>query len=314
MIGCSMRYFILACILPLSVFGQVNKEIKIVNGITHKPIKGLTCYILKDTDKWVDIGETNKKGVYTASLWNADSISAYQFYFSEEGFKPFTEKINLFDKKRITIAIYPDSSIHIKDPDLIYSECAYRSFGDYFPKEPHSINELPDSIRIRLVTHLIDRLGFNFYSKLKLTGGQIVDLKRLYIVEENAKNYQWTPYSYYLCFSFQDLPKGIGLYTSRIVLDKFGNVMDEIQMPSTNYNPSKANLISLKDAKTIALKNNFNSAISQINLDYDDKNDSFCWTFCKITNDNGLSFNTETLSIEAHSGNVLGICKGSGIR
>jgi hypothetical protein len=271
-----MRHYIIILIIffPLTVFGQIQNKIKVVNGLTRKPVKEIYCYILKDSDEWIDIGRTNKMGVFTTHLWNLDSTATYQIDISESKFKPIRQNIDPFDNKLITVTIYPDSGFLEKKPNLIYLECSSISFGSYKPKEPHSIYDLPDSIRIKLETHLIDRLGQEFYLKLKISGGQILDLDRLYIVEDNAKNYQWTPYSYYLCFSFQDASKGIGLYTAKIVLDKYGNVIDEIQLPNIKDNPAKATIISLEQAKVIARENKFYNDKTEISLSYDTKNGS----------------------------------------
>lgn len=287
--------------MPLSVFGQVHKKIKIVNGITHKPVKGVYFYIVKNKDEQVSIGETNRKGTYTAILFNTDTTATYRITTEKDEFKSVKKEINLFDNKKLTIEVYPDSSFRPNDPTLTYSVCSSIYFGSYLPKEPQSIDDLPDSIRTRLVAHLIARLGNNFYSKLKLSGGQILNLDRLYQVEENAKSYQWTPYPYYLCFSFQDPAKGIGLYTAKIVLDKYGNIIEEIELPNIKDNPGKENIISLKEASSIAAKNKFNPEVARVELGYDKINDSLFWSFC--ISDNG--FNNSIMEIDAHSGAII---------
>jgi uncharacterized membrane protein YkoI len=296
----------LTILFPLTVFGQIQNKIKVVNGATHKPVKEIYCYILKDNDKWIDIGQTNKKGIFTTHLWNLDSTATYQIDISESKFKPFRQSINPFDNKRLTVTIYPDSALIEKRANLTYLECSSISFGSYHPKEPHSIYDLPDSIRINLVAHLIDRLGQDFYSKLKISGGQILDLDRLYIVEDNAKNYQWTPYSYYLCFSFQDASKGIGLYTAKIVLDKHGNVIDEIQLPNIKENPEKATIISLEQAKGIALENKFYDDKTEISLSYDKKAGSITWCFKQTTYNSDHTLSGWTWVIDAHNGKIIG--------
>ncbi len=304
-----MRHGILiipAIIFSLSVFGQVQNKIKVINGVTHQPVKEIYCYILKDNDKWIDIGQTDNNGIFTTHLRNPDSAATYQIDISESAFKPFRQTIHLFDAKQITITIYPDSAFVEKKPNLIYSECSSISFGNYQPQEPHSIYDLPDSIRIKLVAHLTARLGADFYSKLKLSGGQIVNLDRLYIVEDNAKNYKWTPYSYYLCFSFQDPAKGIGLYTAKIVLDKSGNVMNEIQLPDIHTNPEKATIISLEQAKKIAAENKFYDNKTEISLSYDTKNGSIAWCFKQAVFKPDHTMSGSTLVIDAHNGKVLG--------
>lgn len=293
-------------IIPLTVFGQIRNKIKIISGVTNKPVNDIYCYILKDSDKWIDIGQTNKNGVFTTSLWNLDSSATYQIDISTRAFKPFRQNINPFNDKKISVTIYPDSSFIEKKTNLVYLECSSRSFGSYHPKEPYSIFDLSDSIRTKLTAHLIDRLGQGFYSKLRISGGQILNIDRLYIVEDNAKNYKWTPYSYYLCFSFQDTSKGIGLYTAKIVLDKNGNVVDEIQLPNIKDFPEKGNLISLENAKVIATENEFYNDKTEISLSYDDKVGSITWNFKQTTYNSNHTLSGSTLVIDAHNGKILG--------
>ena len=296
----------LAIIFSLSIFGQTQNKIKVINGVTHRPVKKIYCYILKDNDKWIDIGQTDNNGIFTTHLRDLDSSATYQIDISESAFKPFRQTIRLFDTKQTTVTIYPDSAFVEKNPNLIYSECSSISFGNYEPREPHSIYDLPDSIRIKLAAHLTERLGPDFYSKLKLSGGQIVNLDRLYIVEDNAKNYKWIPYSYYLCFSFQDPAKGIGLYTAKIVLDKSGNVINEIQLPDIHANPEKATIISLEQAKKIAAENKFYDNKTEISLSYDAKNGSIAWCFKQSVFNPDHTMSGSTLVIDAHNGKVLG--------
>jgi len=303
-----MKYyiFILTILLPAAVFGQLLHTIKVINGATHKPVKDIYCHILKDDDKWVDLEKTNKKGIFVAELREPDSTATYQIDISQSGYKPLRKTICPLTRKKTTVTIFPDSTYAEKKPNLVYMECSLIHFGDYFPKEPHSMDDLPDSISAKLASHLTDRLGQVFYSKLKICDGQIVDLDRLYIVEDHAKNYQWTPYSYYLCFSFQDTSKGVGLYTAKIVLDKFGNVVEEIQLPNIKNNPEKRDIISLEQAKAIATANKFYDDKTEISLSYDREADAITWCFRQITLHPNHMISGWTWVIDAHNGKVIG--------
>jgi len=313
--GNSMKHclIILLIIFPLTTFSQIKKKIKVVNGITQKKVEGIYCYILQNNDKWIDIGETNKKGIFETELWNLDTTSTYQIDITASGYMPFRQDINPFDNKKLTVAITPDSTFTKKNEKFIYLECSTRSFGSYRPKEPRSIYDLPNSIRIKLETHLTKRLGQDFYSKLSISGGQIVDLDRLYIVEDNAKNYKWTPYSYYLCFSFQDTAKSIGLYTAKIVLDKYGNVVEDIELPNIIDNNEKAKIISLEQAKAIAIENKFYDDKTLISLSYDDKHGSVTWCFKQTTYNTNHTLYGWTWVIDAHNGKVIGKYDHGGI-
>lgn len=303
-----MRHLIiiLTIIFPLITFGQVEKKIKVINGATNQPLSGYYCYILENNDKWVDIGTTNEEGIFTTHLSDLDSNATYQFDISNRKIIPFRQNINPFDNKMVTVTIFPDTTFRERNPNLVYLECSTKSFGYYHSKSPLSMYDLPDSIRIKLEAHLIDRLGADFYAKIKISGGQIIDLDRLYIVEKDAVNYKWTPYSYYLCFSFQDTTKGIGLYTAKIVLDKYGNVIEEIQLPNIKDNPDKATIISKEQAKIIATENKFYDENTYISISYDEQAGSITWRFTQKTYEPNHTVWGSTWEIDAHNGKVLG--------
>lgn len=312
------QIFILGLVvLPLLTLGQIKKSIKVINGITGENVTEVYCYIIKNADCWIDFGKTDKAGIFSAQVTDFDSTALYQIDISSEvAFKKFRQNISLLDEKSIVVEIFPNTDYIERKPYLIYSDCSEFdiSFGSYVPKTPTSLNDLPENIRIKLVAHLIDKLGKAYYSKLKMSGGQIVDIDRLYKVEKNAKDYKWIPYCYYICFSLQEIEKGIGLHTTQIVLDKFGNIIKDIQLPSISENPEKAVILSLGEASDLAKKYNFTSELKNISLWFDRESDNLTWCFKKTVNDNGLTFGTETLIINAHTGEKLKISYGGGIR
>jgi Zn-dependent metalloprotease len=108
-----------------------------------------------------------------------------------------------------------------------------------------------------------------------------------------------------LCFSFKDTTKGIGLYTAKIVLDKFGNVIEEIELPDIKKFPEKSNIISLEQAKVIATENKFFDEKTLINLSYDKKNGSIVWCFKQTTYKPDHTLSGWTLVIDAHNGKVI---------
>lgn len=300
------------------------------------PVEGVYGSIIRDGDKKVNIDLSDNKGIlnfklyryreddpflklldslgsYPEELWN-DTTAYYELEIEAQGFKPYKAPLKLFDGKDETVLIYPDKSYKEKNPLLIYLGCSYTGFGIYHPKRATTLMDIPADISNKLVNHLVDRLGADYYSRIKLTDGQIVDLNRLYTVERNAKNYKWKPYSYYLCFSFKDEAKGIGLYTAQIVLDNIDNIVKEIKLPDIKSNPQKANLLPLDNIRQIAKKNGFDDRLEHIELGYDEDVGSIAWYFKKITDDNGLSFEMKTMSIDAHNGKLLKMETNYGIR
>ncbi len=180
-------------------------------------------------------------------------------------------------------------------------------FGNYKPREPKSLNELPEKIRGKVENHLKARLGDAFYSKLQLSGGQIVDFDELYRVEPDAKNYKWKIFAYSLSFLLAEPKKGIKAYHARILLDPEGNILQEIDLPEIAQYPEKANIISLAEAKKVAAKNKFHLNRSNAGIAYDNERGSLVWTLeYKLKGDNYVWVD-RIIRIDAHSGEVLSI-------
>jgi len=292
------------------------KEIKVIDYVTGKDVARAVCMIIYNHESYIGSADQNKKGTYEFDVAN-EIKGNYQVLIWKENYIKIVKDIPLFDGKRSVYKIQPDTEMVNTVKNKLYTSenpgCDLTGFGNYEPRYAGSMNDLPQKIKAKLEDHLIKRVGVDFYSKLKLNGGQIVDLERLYIVDENAKNYKWTPYSYYLCFAFSDPKKGVGRYSSQIVLDKEGNIMKEIGLPNIAADSTKRNIIHVNDAKNIAVKKGFDLKTSKIWLGYSQKKDSFVWCFEKVVNNDGFTFNTSTLMISALDGSLVETYGGSGI-
>lgn len=181
------------------------------------------------------------------------------------------------------------------------------SFGNYKPREPKSLNELPEEIRRKVEDHLKSRLGSEFYYKLKLSGGQIVDFSELYRVEPDAKNYKWKIFAYSLNFLLADPKKGIKAYHARILLDSDGNILQQIDLPQIAKNPEKSNIISLAEAKKIAAKHKFPLDRSNAEISYESERDSLVWTLEYKLKGDKYVWVDRSISIDAHTGKVLSV-------
>lgn len=180
-------------------------------------------------------------------------------------------------------------------------------FGNYKPREPKSLSELPESIRVKLETHLKARLGDAFYSRLRLSSGQLIDFDELYRVEPDAKNYKWKIFAYGLNFKFSEPAKGIRAYHSRISLDENGNVLQEIDLPEIAKHPEKANIISLSKAKKIASEHKFPLERTDVEINYDSERDSLIWMLKYKLKGNAYVWVTRSISIDAHTGEILSL-------
>lgn len=292
---------------PLSASEQIKYKVRILDGTTHKPVNKIYCYILKNGDRWIAINHTNEQGECTIRVDNEsyDTMATYQITTVDNRFYPIYQNIDLTRDEGIILTIFPDSNYLERKPDLVYRDCSLIGFGWYYPRTPQSMDDLPDTIRTKLHSHLVARLGQEFYSRLRINGGQIVDLSRLYIADPKARDFRWTPYSYYICFSFEDTAKGIGLYSAKIILDKDGNVVQEIELPNIRKHPHKGIIIPLPDAKKIAQVNGFHPDSTSISLDYDKKEESIAWCFTQSVFSSEYGLQSVTLRIDAYSGKVI---------
>lgn len=195
----------------------------------------------------------------------------------------------------------------------ISKEPGWTYMGNYSPAEPKSLSELPDPIRLKLLTHLRDRLG-SFAERLTFTGGQIVDFDRLAHDEPNSKDYQWEVHAYDLHFAFQMPSLGIASYTAQIRLRSDGSVLEEIDLPNFAKAPEKLNFISLKDAASMAIANGFSSRRLDPDILYFKEADALVWSFQETTSDDGLITRRKNIYISAHDGAVLKEFSTEGIR
>jgi uncharacterized membrane protein YkoI len=180
-------------------------------------------------------------------------------------------------------------------------------FGKYKPKEPKSLDELPDPIKTKLVMHLKNRLGDAFYSKLEFSGGQVVDFEELRRVEPESRNYKWKPFAYGLTFNLSEPEKGIKAYHARILLDSDGSIMQEIDLPEIARHPEKAQIISLAEAKEIAAKHKFSLTRARVELSYNSEIDSLVWTLEYKLKGDRYVWVDRVIRIEAQSGKVLSL-------
>jgi len=148
------------------------------------------------------------------------------------------------------------------------------SFQSYRPSIVKRLDELPSAVIAHLKAHLKDRVGSNFYSKLKFDWGQRVDLDELYKIEPYWKTRKIAKYN--LIFHFSKKTKGLKAFYCRIGLDESGGIVDEINLPKISEAPNKAKLITLRKAIEIANSNGF-TPNAYAEFSYYNETDSFVW-------------------------------------
>jgi hypothetical protein len=149
------------------------------------------------------------------------------------------------------------------------------SLGNYEAKTIDQLDQLPELILSKLNSHLESRLGKKFAARLVLSYGEIVNLDKLYKEEPDRKNEPTG--AYVLTFYFSDLPKELKVYYCRIILDKDGEVVREIDLPAIAQYPYKGELIALCDAIKIAEQSGFPPERMSFSFSYDEEAESFVW-------------------------------------
>jgi hypothetical protein len=159
--------------------------------------------------------------------------------------------------------------------------------GDYFRidryqqrdliKHFESMDEIPEQVRDRLNKYLQEKLGDKFRQKLKFEYGEWLDLEKLReqfpsVYEENAGLG-----SYDLTFYFSDVDKGLKAFFTKMALNDDGSINVEIRLPDIGWNPAKADIISCRDAYSIAASYGFPIELSSARFEYSEEQKSFIW-------------------------------------
>ena len=174
-------------------------------------------------------------------------------------------------------------------------------------------NEISPSIQRRIEEQLKARVGEKFFKRLRFDYGNAEDFDNSSLLKPNdVKRID----GYDFVFKFSDRRKGLKTFHFKVVADANGNIIDDLALPDIASNPQKANLISCKQALTIASKNGFPLERSSIYFEYDWKTESFTWRVSDsqaVEPDEpsfGIGQGTHRrISIEANTGNVLKIYK-----
>ncbi|MES2777564.1 MAG: hypothetical protein V4722_25520 [Bacteroidota bacterium] len=299
---------LLLLLYPIQVPAQREVNVTVLDVVTKQPVKDLYLYILKDQDKVVDINKTDSFGNFIGKIdaIDYDLKSTYQVLIDYEEYNRIMVNFDPKSKRAVILYITENKNHYTEISGMIYKDCSSHSFGSYEPKEPRSLLDLPEDIRDKVVKHLIRRLGSSFYSRLTLTSGQIVNLARLQFMENYRNEYQWQPHTYYLCFAFRDTSLGIARFTAKIVLDKHGKVIEEIELPNIEKDSSKNNIISMKHAIEVAKvnSNGYLNKDSYIDFKYDYELDCLVWSFWKESCVD-KKYKSVELIIRAHNGALV---------
>lgn len=173
----------------------------------------------------------------------------------------------------------------------------YIYYGAYEPRQPRSLKGFPQDIRTRLATHLRSRLGDAVLARLKYSGGQIVDLDRLYEVQPNARNFQWVVPSYLVIFAIEFGPDPAERYYASISLDAKGDVLNEIDLPRTAVDPLRLSVLPKARALEIAALHGVPIERAEATLAYSPGRDCLEWLVAYTVEERPPEFRMRVLHV-----------------
>lgn len=177
------------------------------------------------------------------------------------------------------------------------------SLGSYETKSITKLDDLPAEIKAKLETHLVKRLGKDYFRRLSVSGGQFVDREELYRINPQAKNYQWEVFAYRIGFKISDPENGIREFNGYIELEQDGGILREIEYPAVAMAPWKANFVSFASALEMAKKLGMSVTRSQIK--YSPEEDVLMFVIQERIPRDTVSGDIRVISINAHTGEVI---------
>lgn len=189
----------------------------------------------------------------------------------------------------------------------------WRYIPGYRPKNLTSFDEVPAEIRQQVITHLKDRVGGDFFSRLEFAGGQAVDFDEMIRANPRQRGRDDIP-KYDLHFRFVRGELGITEYEAQIKLRADGSVLEEINLPGFRLHPEKLTLLAFSVIKSIAISNGWTGPVEGAEMDYAKTTDSLFWRLTRKTSDDGLVMRYQHVEISAHDGAVLRKYESEAIR
>ena len=178
--------------------------------------------------------------------------------------------------------------------------CGLIDYGDYEPKEVDRLSQLPEAVRFSLLKHVRSRIGDAAFSRLLFEGGQVVDKKRLYRDEPDAKDYEWTIPTYELHFMFVMTEHPVVRYCAEIELDEAGGVIKEIDLPRYSKSPEKLRIVPVAKALDVAATKGVPADKAFVDAGYAAEFDNLEWLVSYSTPREPTGFTVTTLHLVAH--------------
>ncbi|WP_143961089.1 hypothetical protein [Litoribacter populi] len=293
--------FALCLFLTTFAFGQMKVQIKVLDEQTGKPLPGIFCTILKDHDQFVNCGNTNEDGVLSFIIRNFEETSSYHMEI-------LNQRQNLVKSGRHEFfpAKQDLSEILVEVTDSsVPNTCSSISYSNYVAKQPYSLDELPVEIVEKLNKVLVEKVGEEFYDRLQLNGGQLVNLDRFFELNPGAKERGNIPYSYSLCFMVTNHNSGEHLYSFNLALDENGNLAKPIELPDIVNFPEKAHIMSLSETTVLAKKMDLLPGRYNSKTLFDSASGSIVHQFELLHHKGFGKYSAEYIIMDAHSATIV---------
>jgi len=291
---------ILFALYSYNCFSQ--KAFRFIDSETNKPVCGIYATIYKNETSFENCGCSNENGYYSLRVQKFDSTANYQFCLDYPKYESIWNEINL--TKHDTLFVFlKKSNYFIEESDSLFSKgCSVYSFGNYYPRQPHSLTDLPENIASKVIEYLSMRVGSERINSFKLIGGQIIDLDKF----NKLFPLSIRQTAYYLCFSFRDLNAGISMYTSKIELDKNGNILKDIEFPRIIKDSIQERIFPFSKILQKAIEKGFcKNDRSKIDMGYKPETNILIWKFINSVFNSDNTFKEEVITFNAHNGDYI---------
>jgi hypothetical protein len=188
---------------------------------------------------------------------------------------------------------------------VLETDCGYYFDDGSQTAQILSLEELPASVRARVVAHLRSRLGTSLYSQISISGGQVLDSKAMSERRAGATVSGTTAAKYILHFRLT-VPGLVAGYCAQMEVDKDGRVTKEIALPGAARDPKKASIVPIDTAIGVAALHGVPRDQAAVRLAYDRSSDSLIWLVSQLTESNASGFKRVVARINAHTGKFLG--------
>lgn len=290
--------YILSLFCFLNSFAQTM--IKVETYDDDEKHKYFLPHLIDENEMGSSLGTEDDNGFYSLKYLKLDSLKTYRLYLDDSRFIKVDKKLNLKNNDTLIVKLQPNPNYKPKtfSKDVILINCPFYDVYPYMPKIATRLDDLPLKVSQKVKDYLLSRVGEKFYKQIYFKEGKIID--SIFYKRHNME----TRYLYILCFSFSNIEKGIGEYTSNIEVDEFGKIIKDIDLPIKN--PLINNIISLQETKNKAVNRKFYvKEKTKIELNYDVSKNILVW---KFTNEDYKSNNTflqKILRYNAHNGKYL---------